>query len=103
MHPKQECHMLVEYATELFQARRASDVPDIQLQPLDPAVFHPDQWFSAIGSLRIGKAVPAGMPTVQQWKECNASTASELSQVAIQSLCCTLASTSFPPPPQVTA
>ena len=88
MHPKQECQMLVEYATGLFRARRASDVPDIQLQPLNPDIFHPDRWFDAISSLRIGKAVPAGMPTVQQWKECNASTASELSRVAIQSLCC---------------
>ena len=88
MHPKQECRMLAEYATELFQAKRVLDVPDIQLQPLDPAVFHPDQWFCAISSLRIGKAVPIGMPTVQQWKDCNASAASELSQIAIQSLCC---------------
>ncbi|CAE7330741.1 unnamed protein product, partial [Symbiodinium microadriaticum] len=52
MHPKQECRMLAEYATELFQAKRVLDVPDIQLQPLDPAVFHPDQWFCAISSLR---------------------------------------------------
>ena len=63
LHPKDECKLLADYAGDLFRARRGTDIPQLQLSPLDPSIFSPALWVSAIGSLRVGKAVWATLRT----------------------------------------
>ena len=88
MHPKAECRMLANYAESLFAATRAIDIPNLQLQPLNPDIFAPDQWEKAFLHLRVGKAVPAGAPSVQQWKDYRHTASDKLGQIARDSLCC---------------
>ena len=88
LHPKDECKLLADYAEDLFRARRSTDIPQVTLSPLDPSLFSPALWVSAIRCLKVGKAVPTGQPSVQQWRDCAHQVAERLSQVAIDALCC---------------
>ncbi|CAE7555031.1 Pol, partial [Symbiodinium microadriaticum] len=87
LHPKAECTLLAEYAEDLFRARRSVDMPQLSLS-LDPGILSPEIWVSALGSLRAGKAVPAGQPSVQQWRDCSYLVADRLSHIARDALCC---------------
>ena len=88
MHPREECAMLAAYAEQLFTAKRVHHIAQVQLEPLDPAIFEESRWDYALRSLRSGKAVPWHNPSVQQWKDCSASASVCLSAIARESLCC---------------
>ncbi|CAE7356962.1 unnamed protein product, partial [Symbiodinium sp. KB8] len=62
-------------------------MPQLSLS-LDPGILSPEIWVSALGSLRAGKAVPAGQPSVQQWRDCSYLVADRLSHIARDALCC---------------
>ena len=87
MHPRRECGVLSEYAANLFKARRTQDLIDPPLAPLDPALFAPRAWKSAIMSLRSGKAVPSGGPPIDAWKQAADRAAEMLSDIAVKALC----------------
>ncbi|CAE7865787.1 unnamed protein product, partial [Symbiodinium necroappetens] len=87
MHPRAECRMLSQYAAELFKARRAQDICRPSLLPLPPDLFTPNAWKCALRSLRSGKAVPAGQPSIDTWKQDLDAAALELSRISKEALC----------------
>ena len=87
MHPRAECRMLSQYASELFKARRDQDIYHARLLPLSPELFTPSAWKAALRSLRTGKAVPAGQPAIAAWKQDVDAAALELSRISREALC----------------
>eukprot|EP00439_Symbiodinium_sp_Y106_P078677 s150_g17.t1 len=87
MHPRAECKLLVDYAKELFKARRPEHLCSPVLQPLPRIMFQPSAWCEAISSMRSGKAVPNGEPPVQAWKEDIGQAAQRLACIAQEALC----------------
>ena len=81
----EECQLLTTYAQKLFAGEAMGS---FALARMPPEMFSEEHWYRAIRTLKSGKAVPRGEPSIVARKENIQAAAKELSNISIQCLCC---------------
>ena len=82
---EEEINLLADYAAKLFEGDTLQLDP---LRPIDPSLLGVEVWLRALSSIKAGKAVPKGEPSVQAWKGDLVKHAERLSRISIDCLCC---------------